>query len=239
MPPPSSAKNTRSGFTLIELLIVIGIMAVLAAISVPAINKVLSSSRSSKCLSNLKQIGIAVLAYPIENNGDLPVDSGANFSAGTDTLWFKLITPYIPTRSGEIGSININKVLRCPAEKQPSDSVSGSICQYTAAYSMVSNGSSRSSGPRKLGGISNPTTTFLVVDGALLTNDYSSSSMSAWNAAIKPDLDVAVASSTKNISFRHNKSMNAVYADGHVGSVTWTDRKKVITEFTWKGTSLP
>ena len=33
--------------------------------------------------------------------------------------------------------------------------------------------------------------------------------------------------------------MNAVYADGHVGSVTWTDRKKVITEFTWKGTSLP
>ena len=63
--------------------------------------------------------------------------------------------------------------------------------------------------------------------------------MSAWNAAIKPDLDVAVASSTKNISFRHNKSMNAVYADGHVGSVTWTDRKKVITEFTWKGTSLP
>ena len=94
MPPPSSAKNTRAGFTLIELLIVIAIMAVLAAISVPAVNKVLASSRSSKCLSNLKQIGIAVLAYPIENNGDLPVDSGANFTAGSDTLWFKLIAPY-------------------------------------------------------------------------------------------------------------------------------------------------
>ena len=234
---PSLANKTRAGFTLIELLIVIGIMAVLAAISVPAINKALSSSRSSKCLSNLKQIGIAVLAYPIENNGDLPVDSGANFSAGADTLWFKLITPYIPTRTGTTTGVAVNKVLRCPAEKQPSDSVSGSICQYTAAYSMVSNGSSRSSGPRKLGGILNPTTTFLVVDGVLLASDYSTSSMSAWNAAIKPDLDVAADSSTKNISFRHNNNMNAVYADGHVATVTWTDRKKVITEYTWKGTS--
>jgi prepilin-type N-terminal cleavage/methylation domain-containing protein/prepilin-type processing-associated H-X9-DG protein len=237
MHPLLFTKKSQPGFTLIELLVVIAIIAVLAALSLPTINKVQASSKSTKCLSNLRQIGTAVLAYPIENNGDLPVDSGANFSAGADTLWFKLITPYIPTRSGSTSSVAVDKVLRCPAEKQPSSSVTGSICQYTAAYSMIANGSSRSSGPRKIIGITKPTTTFLIVDGVLLPNDYSSSSMAAWNSAIRPDLDAGSASSTQNISFRHKDSMNAVFADGHVGTVTWADRKNVITEYTWKGTS--
>lgn len=237
MRPLNFTKKSQPGFTLIELLVVIAIIAVLAALSLPTINKVQASSKSTKCLSNLRQIGTAVLAYPIENNGDLPVDSGANFSAGADTLWFKLITPYIPTRSGSTSSVAVDKVLRCPAEKQPSSNVTGSICQYTAAYSMIANGSSRSSGPRKIIGITKPTTTFLIVDGVLLPNDYSSSSMAAWNSAIRPDLDAGSASSTQNISFRHKDSMNAVFADGHVGTVTWADRKNVITEYTWKGTS--
>jgi prepilin-type processing-associated H-X9-DG protein len=61
--------------------------------------------------------------------------------------------------------------------------------------------------------------------------------MAAWNSAIRPDLDAGSALSTQNISFRHKNSMNAVFADGHVGTVTWADRKNVITEYTWKGTS--
>jgi prepilin-type N-terminal cleavage/methylation domain-containing protein/prepilin-type processing-associated H-X9-DG protein len=228
-------KRSQLGFTLIELLVVIAIIAILTAISLPTINKVQASSKSTKCLSNLRQIGIAVLAYPIDNNGNLPVDSAESFLAKTDLLWFKLITSYIPTRAGS--TVAVDKVLRCPAEKQPPNSVVGSICQYTAAYSMVSEGNTRGAGPRKISGISNPTTTFLVVDGVLIPNDYSSNGMAAWNNAIKPDIDAASALDTKNISFRHKNSMNAVYADGHVGTVSWADRKNVMTEYTWKGIS--
>jgi prepilin-type N-terminal cleavage/methylation domain-containing protein len=60
------------GFTLIELLVVIAIVAILAALLLPALASTKEQSQRAACLSNLRQIGIAIRAYADDNSGDIP-----------------------------------------------------------------------------------------------------------------------------------------------------------------------
>src|SRR5690349_3905542 len=57
------SSRVRRGFTLIELLVVIAIIAILAAILFPVFAQAREKARQSSCLSNMKQIGSALLMY--------------------------------------------------------------------------------------------------------------------------------------------------------------------------------
>ena len=59
-------------FTLIELLVVIAIIAILAALLMPALQRARMAAQSAKCLSNLKQLGSAVIMYAGDNKEWLP-----------------------------------------------------------------------------------------------------------------------------------------------------------------------
>ena len=65
-------RGTKRGFTLIELLIVIGIIAVLAALLLPALSRAKSKAQQAKCLSNLRQIGIAMQMKLADENDRFP-----------------------------------------------------------------------------------------------------------------------------------------------------------------------
>ncbi|MEN6304107.1 MAG: DUF1559 domain-containing protein [Armatimonadia bacterium] len=88
---------SRRGFTLIELLVVIAIIAILAAILFPVFAKAREKARQASCLSNLKQIGTAVLAYAQDYDEALPWGAEITWSgtAGQSGFIGVALQPYI------------------------------------------------------------------------------------------------------------------------------------------------
>lgn len=65
-------RRPRNGFTITELLVVIGIIAILTAILLPALAWARASANSASCENNLHQLMIGVIAFAADNNGNLP-----------------------------------------------------------------------------------------------------------------------------------------------------------------------
>ena len=62
----------RAAFTLVEILVVLAVVGVLAAVSVPVYGRVAESGRAAKCVSNLRQLGVALGLYLGEHNLTMP-----------------------------------------------------------------------------------------------------------------------------------------------------------------------
>jgi prepilin-type N-terminal cleavage/methylation domain-containing protein/prepilin-type processing-associated H-X9-DG protein len=91
----------RRGFTLIELLVVIAIIAILAAILFPVFAQAREKARATACLSNMKQIGTAIMMYTQDNDEYMPYGymynfDCPNFNNQTELFyWQDLCRPYI------------------------------------------------------------------------------------------------------------------------------------------------
>src|SRR5438093_326544 len=92
-------------FTLIELLVVIAIIAILAGILLPALAKSKIKAQGIKCLSNLKQLQLAFLLYPDDNN-DILVKPG---NSGTEL--YAWVGGWLDFSPGTIDNTNIADLL--------------------------------------------------------------------------------------------------------------------------------
>ena len=116
------ARGSRCGFTLIELLVVIAVIAILAGLVLPALAKAKQKAGQTKCLSNLKQIGVAIQMYVDDNEDTLPgpAYSGARASydkknSSTELIYF--IAPYLAypePATLPVGKTVIVDVFVCP-----------------------------------------------------------------------------------------------------------------------------
>jgi len=90
------------GFTLIELLVVIAIIGILAAILFPVFARARDKARQTACLSNLRQMGMAMMQYVTDYDGVYPYNLGprATDAAGDENYWdgapyVRVLMPYI------------------------------------------------------------------------------------------------------------------------------------------------
>ena len=114
-----AVRKHRLGFTLVELLVVIGIIAILIAILLPALQAARKQANAVKCAAALKELGTGYMLYAVDNQGYWPVPKHGPGAAGDpaimvgsmtapgDAYWWDFITKYI-ARDKKLGTASTN-----------------------------------------------------------------------------------------------------------------------------------
>ena len=85
--PTHGSRKAPGAFSLIELLVVVAVLAILASITLPAVARARSASKSTVCANNLRQWGLATHAYTSDHDDYLPPDGSPNGNS-TKSGWY-------------------------------------------------------------------------------------------------------------------------------------------------------
>ncbi len=125
-PSPFDSRMKRypaSGFTLIELLTVIAIMGILGVILITVVGQARQMVDKTECASNMRQLGIATMAYVQEHDGKYPLSN-------SEGSWDLRLIPYFD----HPGANAPTKILKCPSD--PRDLILPGVNNFARSYSV-------------------------------------------------------------------------------------------------------
>jgi prepilin-type N-terminal cleavage/methylation domain-containing protein len=178
-------------FTLIELLIVIAIIAILAALLLPALRASMEKSRQISCASRIRQMGFAHSQYTADNNGYYTCSQG-----GIDVKehWYYILPDYLDCA---ISALQKDGVWRCPS----GNTVYAQVSPYTLNHTINARAVGVQRVTAKDSQLHWPSKTWLLADGG--NGDYSFHliyTSGGW---------------ADRVSYRHFNGRNIVFFDLH------------------------
>ena len=235
-------RNERK-FTLIEMLVVVAIIAILAAMLSPTLQKALENARSIQCVNNLKQCGIALHSYANDHNGMLIY----GWVYHRDGLAWRVNLGEYGYVSGERKWENwSSEIYQCPTANLVADQYDPNHnypyhCNYASNNLVLTN--SNDERQMNIGAIPGPSSVAMLVDAPFINHDYgcnirlepAGSPHMAWDRNTHPGddewwaaplpfgADYKDGGPVNTIIYRHRQgsSANAVRVDGSVGSYSF------------------
>jgi prepilin-type N-terminal cleavage/methylation domain-containing protein/prepilin-type processing-associated H-X9-DG protein len=224
IPTKQTRSACRGHFTLIELLVVVAIIGILAAMLLPALSMAREQARQTSCISNLKQMGLATIAYTVDYNGWFPRKNDGS----EDIAWKLYIVPYLDPTVDSIGDARLGRgVFRCPSWKINPACVglAGAYENGWGGYAwngQLGNACMGDKNSRKhISSVKVPSETILIGDASDFINVPVTSGTAYLLCCLFPPENGGTLSSI-GVGRRHNNGICTAMADGHAEWYSWS-----------------